>query len=144
MVAASDLVVALVRLHLAEGVDVPDRILRQQKSWIAVIIYSITFHLPCLSNWCPHASSTAMTPDKKRELRDMIDEAVRGRINANRRFVDDMLEKIQVQNRQYFLERLGNEVRQMELDKKAGNLHGARHHQVMVDVYKSILEKCFC
>jgi hypothetical protein len=85
-----------------------------------------------------------MTPDKKRELRDMIDETVNGRIDANRRLVDEVLEKIQDQNRQYFLGRLGNEVRDMELAQKAGNLQGAMHHRVMVDVYKSILEKCFC
>jgi hypothetical protein len=34
-----------------------------------------------------------MTPDKKREL-DLIDEAVKGRMDANHRFVDPMLEKI--------------------------------------------------
>ena len=82
--------------------------------------------------------------EKKRELRDMIDEAVKGKIDANRRFVDEVLEKIQDRNRQYFLARLGNELRQMELDQKAGNLNGAMHHRVMADTYKSILEKCFC
>jgi hypothetical protein len=85
-----------------------------------------------------------MTPDKKRELRDLIDEAVKGRIDANRRFVDDVLEKIQDQNHQYFLEKLGDELRQMEIEQKAGNLQGAMHHRVMADVYKSILERCFC
>ena len=82
--------------------------------------------------------------EKKRELRDMIDEAVRVKIDANRRFVDEVLEKIQDRNRQYFLERLGSELRQMELEQKAGNLNGAMHHRVMADTYKSILEKCFC
>ena len=85
-----------------------------------------------------------MTPDKKHELRDLIDEAVKGRIDANRRFVDDVLEKIQDQNHQYFLEKLGDELRQMEIEQKAGNLQGAMHHRVMADVYKSILERCFC
>ncbi len=61
-----------------------------------------------------------MTPDKKRELRDMIDEAVEGRINADRRYVDEVLEKIQDQNRQYFLEKLGTELRHAELEQKAG------------------------
>jgi tRNA pseudouridine-54 N-methylase len=143
VVAAPDLIVALVRLHFPEGVDVPDRIFRQQKSCIAVIIYSITFLLPCLSNWCPHDRHTTMT-EKKRELRGMIDEAVKGKIDASRRFVDEVLEKIQDRNRQYFLERLGSELRQMELEQKAGNMHGAMHHRVMADTYKSILEKCFC
>lgn len=85
-----------------------------------------------------------MTPGKKRELRDMIDEAVNRRIDANRRFVDEVLEKIQDQNHQYFLARLGDELRQAELQQKAGNLQGAMHHRVMADVYKSILENCFC
>ena len=86
-----------------------------------------------------------MTADnKKRELRDLVDEAVKGRIDANRRFVDDVLEKIQDRNHEYFLEKLGNELRQMELEQKAGNLRGAMHHRVMADVYKSIIERCFC
>jgi hypothetical protein len=85
-----------------------------------------------------------MTPDKKREMRDLIDEAVKGRIDANRRFVDDVLEKIQDQNHQYLLETLGDELRQMEIEQKAGNLQGAMHHRVMADVYKSMLERCFC
>ncbi len=85
-----------------------------------------------------------MTPDKKRELREMIDDAVRGKIDANRRFIDEVLEKIQDQNHQYFLVKLGEELRQAELEQKAGNLHVAMHHRVMADVYKSILENCFC
>jgi polyhydroxyalkanoate synthesis regulator phasin len=84
-----------------------------------------------------------MTSDKKRELRDLMDEAVKGRVDASRRFVDEMLEKIQDRNHQYFLEKLGNELRQMEIEQKAGNMQGAMHHRVMADVYKSILEKCF-
>lgn len=85
-----------------------------------------------------------MTTDKKRDMRDLIDEAVKSRIEANRRFVDDVLEKIQDQNHQYFLEKLGSELRQLEIDQKAGNLQGAMHHRVMADAYKSILERCFC
>jgi tRNA pseudouridine-54 N-methylase len=86
-----------------------------------------------------------MTPDgKKRELRDMIDEAVNSKVDANRRFVDEVLEKIYDQNRQYFLAKLGDALRQAELQQNAGNLQGAMHHRVMADVYKSILEKCFC
>lgn len=41
-----------------------------------------------------------MTTDKKSELRDLIDDAVKGRIDTNRRF-DDVLEKIQGQNHQF-------------------------------------------
>jgi hypothetical protein len=84
-----------------------------------------------------------MAPDKKREMRDLIDVAVKNRIDANRRYIDDVLEKIQDQNHQYFLEKLGNELRQMEIDQKVGNLRGATHHRVMADAYKSILERCF-
>jgi polyhydroxyalkanoate synthesis regulator phasin len=88
--------------------------------------------------------ATRDEPNKKHELRDLVDDAVKGRIDANRRFVDDALKKIQDQNHQYFLEKLGSEIRQMEIDQKgAGNLQGAMHHRVMAYVYKSILEKCF-
>jgi tRNA pseudouridine-54 N-methylase len=76
-----------------------------------------------------------LTPDKKRELREMIDEAIEGKINANRMFVDDVLEKIQDQNHQYFLEKLGTELRQAELEQKAGDMQDAMHHRVMADVY---------
>ncbi len=85
-----------------------------------------------------------LRPDKKRELREMIDEAVKSKIDANRRFVDEVLEKIQDRNHQYFLARLGEEIRQAELQQKAGNAQVAMHHRVMADVYKSILENCFC
>jgi hypothetical protein len=143
VVAAAYLVVPLVRLHFPERVDVSDRVLRQQKPCVAVIIYSITFFLLDISNWCSYECHT-LTPDKKREFREMVDEAIEGKINANRRFVDDVLEKIQDRNRQYFLEKLGTELRQAELEQKAGNMQGAMHHRVMADVYKSIIEKCFC
>jgi hypothetical protein len=85
-----------------------------------------------------------MSPDKKHELSDLIDKTIENKINANRRFVDEILEKIQDQNREYFLEKLGTELRQAELDQKAGNIQGVIHHRVMADVYKSIIEKCFC
>jgi hypothetical protein len=45
----------------------------------------------------------------------MIDEAIEGKINSNRGFVDDELEKTQDQNRQYFLEKVVTELRQAEL-----------------------------
>jgi DNA-binding transcriptional regulator GbsR (MarR family) len=84
-----------------------------------------------------------MTTDNKRELRDMIDEVLKRKIDANRRFVDEVLEKIQDENHEYFLEKLGNELQEIEINQKAGNLQGPIHHQVMADVYKSILERCF-
>ena len=55
-----------------------------------------------------------------------------------------MFEKIQDQNREYFLEKLGTELRQAELEQKAGNMQSVTHHLVMAAVHKSIVEKCFC
>lgn len=69
---------------------------------------------------------------------------MKGRIDANRRFADKVLKKIQERNHEYFLERLGNKLRQMDLEQKAGNVQGAMHYRVMADAYKSILERCFC
>jgi hypothetical protein len=78
------------------------------------------------------------------ELRGLLDELVKRRVDANRRFIDEILEKVQDRNRQYFLEKLGNELQQMELEKKTGNATAVTHHQVMADVYRSILDRCFC
>ena len=57
---------------------------------------------------------------------------------------EEMLEKILDRNRQYFFEKLESELRQVELDQKTGNMYADLHHQVMADLYKSIIEKCFC
>ncbi len=78
------------------------------------------------------------------ELRNLLDELVKQKVDANRRFIDEVLEKVQNRNHQYFLEKLGNELQQIELGKKTGNAVAVTHHQVMADVYKSILDKCFC
>lgn len=78
------------------------------------------------------------------ELRGLLDELVKRKVDANRRFIDEVLEKVQDRNHQYFLEKLGNELQQIELGKKAGDAAAITHHQVMADVYKSILDKCFC
>jgi len=78
------------------------------------------------------------------ELRDLLDELVKRRVDANRRFIDEILEKVQDRNHQYFLEKLGNELQQIELEKMTGNSAAVVHHQVMADVYRSILDKCFC
>jgi hypothetical protein len=41
-----------------------------------------------------------MEPDKsKLTLRDHLDKVIQGRVDANRRFVDEVLEEIQDQNR---------------------------------------------
>lgn len=84
-----------------------------------------------------------MAADNGNELRDLLDKVVKNKVDINQRFVDEVLEKIQDRNHQYFLEKLGSELHQIEIEQKAGNLQGAMHHQVMADVYKSILEKCF-
>jgi hypothetical protein len=84
-----------------------------------------------------------MTPDKKHELRDLIDDAVKDRIDANRRFVNDLLEKIQDGTTNSSLKSSGTSCGRWR-PTKAGDLRGATHHRVMADVYKSILERCFC
>lgn len=80
---------------------------------------------------------------EKNELKELINKVITTRIDANRRFIDDTLEKIQDANHQYYLQRLGYELREMELAQQAGNLQLVMHHKVMADTYKSILEKCF-
>jgi hypothetical protein len=41
-----------------------------------------------------------MEPDKsKRTLRDLLDKVIQGRVDANRRFVDEVVDEIQDQNR---------------------------------------------
>lgn len=84
------------------------------------------------------------TGDKdKPSVRQLIDEIIEGKIDANRRFIDGMLEKIQDENHRYYLERLAVEVTKMEMEEKAGNLSRAHHHRVMVNVYKDILIRTF-
>ena len=76
-------------------------------------------------------------------IRDILNTIIEGRIDANRRYVDEILEKIQDQNRRYYLDKLVIELQRMELEEKAGNLQGAFQHKVMADTYKGILEKAF-
>ncbi|TLY06433.1 MAG: hypothetical protein E6K88_08260 [Thaumarchaeota archaeon] len=83
------------------------------------------------------------TDEEKNDLRVILNKLIEGKVDANRRYVDQVLEKIQEQNHRYFLEKLVIEVHQMELEEKAGNLVGAFRHKVMVDTYKGILEKSF-
>jgi hypothetical protein len=77
------------------------------------------------------------------ELRDLLGKIMQTKINANRRYIDEILVKIQDQNHQYYLERLGYELREMELAQQKGNLRLVMHHRVLADTYKSILENCF-
>lgn len=46
------------------------------------------------------SAAVGMERDKsKRTLRDLLDKEIQGRVDANRRFVDEVLEEIQDQNR---------------------------------------------
>jgi hypothetical protein len=76
-------------------------------------------------------------------IRDILNKIIEGKIDVNRRYVDEILEKIQEQNHRYYLEKFVVEVHQMELEEKAGNLREAFLHKVMADTYKGILEKAF-
>jgi hypothetical protein len=80
---------------------------------------------------------------KKPGLREEINELLQKKIDVNRNYIDEILEKIWDQNRQYYLGRLGYELREMELESTKGNLISASHHQVMAHTYKSILERSF-
>jgi hypothetical protein len=77
------------------------------------------------------------------EIRNILNKIIEGKIDANRRYIDQILEKIQDQNRRYYLEKIIIEVTQMEGEEKAGNLQEAFRHKVMIDTYKGILEKAF-
>jgi hypothetical protein len=76
-------------------------------------------------------------------LRDLVEKLVTDRVNANRRFVDEILEKIQDQSHQYYLARFGEALEQAEIAEKTGNAPGALRYRVLADTYKSIIERCF-
>ena len=80
---------------------------------------------------------------KDKDIRDILNELIQGKIQTNRRYVDEILEKIQDQRRRYYLEKMVIEVQRMELEEKAGNTHWASHHKAMAQTYKGILEKSF-
>jgi hypothetical protein len=81
--------------------------------------------------------------ESKPDIRDLLNRLVEGRVDANRRYVDEVLEKIQDANHRYYLEKLAIEVSRMEIEEKAGNLSAAFRHKVMAETYKGILEKAF-
>lgn len=84
------------------------------------------------------------TPDKEKiELRDVLNKIVEGKISANRRYVDQVLEMIQDRNHKFYLDKLVIELQRMELEEKAGNKRGAFQHKVLAETYKDILEKAF-
>jgi hypothetical protein len=78
------------------------------------------------------------------ELHGLLDALVKRRADANRKFIDEVLKKVQDRNHQDFLGKLENELQQMELQKRTGNAAALVHHQVLADAYKSILDWCFC
>jgi len=77
------------------------------------------------------------------ELRRLIDKIVQTRADSNRRYIDQVLEKVFDQHRQFYLERLGYELRELELAQQNRNYQMVLRHRVMADIYKSIVEKCF-
>ena len=77
------------------------------------------------------------------DIQDLLNNIVKRKIDANRRYIDEVLEKILDRHKRYYFEMFLNEVQRMELEEKAGNLQGAFQHKVMADTYKGILEKAF-
>ena len=77
------------------------------------------------------------------DIHDLLNNIVKRKIDANRRYIDEVLEKILERHKRYYFEMFLNEVQRMELEEKAGNLQGAFQHKVMADTYKGILEKAF-
>ena len=76
-------------------------------------------------------------------LKKLLNKVVQAKADANRRYIDEILERIQDQNHQYYLQRLGCEPRETELAEKAGNPQLVMHHKVLADTFKSNLENCF-
>lgn len=81
--------------------------------------------------------------DGNADLKELLNKVLQTRIDANRRYIDQILEKIQDQTHQYYLQRLGYELREMELAEQRGQLLLVMHHKVMADTYKSILENSY-
>jgi hypothetical protein len=81
--------------------------------------------------------------ESKASIRHILNGIIQGKIDTNRRYIDEVLEKIQDANHRYYLEKMVVELQRMELEEKAGNLHGAFQHKVMAETYKGILEKVF-
>ena len=78
-----------------------------------------------------------------KDLRDLVEKLVSDKVNTNRRFVDEVLEKIQDQNHQYFLARFGDALKQAETAERVGDASAALRYKVLADTYKSIIERCF-
>jgi len=83
-----------------------------------------------------------MAPEDK-NMRDTLNDIVNRKIDTNRRYIDEVLQKILEHHKRYYFEKFLDEVNRMELEEKVGNLQGAFQHKVMADTYKGILEKAF-
>ena len=83
-----------------------------------------------------------MAPEDK-DMRDTLSDIVNRKIDSNRRYIDEVLQKVLEHHKRYYFEKFLDEVHRMELEEKVGNLQGAFQHKVMEDTYKGILEKAF-
>ena len=81
--------------------------------------------------------------ENKADFKELLNKIVQAKADTNRRYIDEILERIQDQSHQFYLQRLGYELREMELAEKAGNLQLVMHHKVMADTFKTILANCF-
>jgi len=81
--------------------------------------------------------------EAKVKLKDVIDQLVNSKIDANRRYIDEILDKIQYQNRTYFLDQMKAEIDQMASAIEKGDLKRASQHKVLAETYKAIVERCF-
>ena len=77
------------------------------------------------------------------DIKNLLNDIINKRADSSRRYVDQILERIEDQNHQYYLHRLGNELRELELAEKAENAQLVMYHTVMADTYRGILEKTF-
>lgn len=83
-------------------------------------------------------------PDKEKiGLKEMLDQIIEGKVSANRRYVDQVLELIQDRNHKYYLERMIVEAQRAQIEAEAGNMQRAYHHKILAQTYKDILEKAF-
>lgn len=78
-----------------------------------------------------------------KDLEEVLNRIVRAKTNVSRRYIDEILEKIQDRNRAYFLIKSAAEMKAKELAETAGDLFKARHHEVMAETYRSIAERSF-
>lgn len=62
----------------------------------------------------------------------MLNKIIEGKIDANRKYIDEVLEKIQDQNHRYYLEKFVIEVQRREIEEKAGNMHEVRSKQMVL------------